>query len=192
MGPSQPSCLNPLLSPGAGGRHGCLRVIGRVLGPLRGRDSKGPPPSPRTHGGWDQEFAAASPGGEVGNTTYLGGSADPSLKDHLSPLPCRGWAALGPWGPLRKRDLELAAPIAVAPLLPLPPSSSQGRGGPSKGAQQSQSPLCALGCCAGTGGASERRGGAVRTPPRLHQGEAPGSGWSGGSPTWASPASRWS
>lgn len=48
------------------------------------------------------------------------------------------------WGlgdPLRKRDLELAAPIAVAPLLPLPPSSSQGRERPQQG-PRADWPVC--------------------------------------------------
>ena len=35
----------PLLSPGAGGRHGCLRFIGVVPGLLRGRDSRRGPSS---------------------------------------------------------------------------------------------------------------------------------------------------
>lgn len=83
------------------------------------------------------------------------------------------------WGlgdPLRKRDLELAAPLAVAPLLPLSVSLPGQGAAPARAAgrrlcvhescaQQSQSPLCALGCCAGTGGASEERGCSEATTP---------------------------
>lgn len=110
------------------------------------------------------------------------------------------------WGlgdPLRKRDLELAAPLAVAPLLPLSLSRSQGRERPQQGPRADacvfMSPVpnspshrfVLLAAVLGRG-VPVRRGGAVRPPPRLDQGEAPGSGRSGGSPLWASPASRWS
>lgn len=50
MGPSQPSCLNPLLSPRGRWQAWCLRVIGVVPGPLRGRDSKGSSSLPQDTG----------------------------------------------------------------------------------------------------------------------------------------------
>ena len=84
--PRQPSCLSPLLFPGAGGTHGCLCFIGVLPGPLRGRDSRrGPSSSPKMQGGLCREYGPSSSGVRVGNTSYLGGSLQ-TRSPFLSPF----------------------------------------------------------------------------------------------------------
>lgn len=63
--PSQPSCLSPLLSPGAGGRCGVC-FIGVVPGPLRGRDSRRGPSSPQDTGWVVPGVGALGAWGRVG------------------------------------------------------------------------------------------------------------------------------
>lgn len=82
--PSQPFCLSPLLSPGAGGRHGRLRSIGVVCGPLRGRDSTR---APLPHSGrrvvGARSWILRCRGEELGDTRCVGDSLQtlPLLED---------------------------------------------------------------------------------------------------------------
>ena len=123
--PSQPSCLSPLLSPGAGGRCGvCL--IGVVPGPLRGRDSRRGPSSPKTQGGWCQELGPSGSGAELGNTGCLGGSLQtlPLLKDH-PPLssPFAGTGSSGALGAHKEEGPGAAGTDSRAGLGSPPPAA---------------------------------------------------------------------
>lgn len=161
-GPSQPSCLSPLLSPGAGGRCGVC-FIGVVPGPLReGTAEEASPPGRRVR--WCQELGPSGPGAELGNTGCLGGSLQtlPLLSRTVCPShpPLQGQAALEPWGLWEEGPgaagtgsrAGLGSPsccgaAAAAPLVPVSPLLASSA---EAGLQQLQAvgPVCQEGSCA--------------------------------------------
>lgn len=174
--PSQPFCLSPLLSPGAGGRHGRLRSIGVVCGPLRGRDSTR---APLPHSGrrvvGARSWILRCRGEELANTRCVGDSLQtlPLLEDPPPVFPslCTG-AALEPWGLFQKRGLELPAPRAGPGLAP---SCCCGGHAPSRPASAlalclpsfrgtEQAPLTA-GCTSAWGGVRCQEEGCGARPP---------------------------
>lgn len=103
-----------LLSPEAGGRHGCLCFIGVIPGPLRRRDAEEalfPRPRYRVVGARSLGPPALGKEWVTPDIWVVFCRPFPPERPPILTSPCGGWAALE-LGDSKKRGLELAAVIA--------------------------------------------------------------------------------